>query len=112
MEIFESVFLRIRIFLDRVFDLDIGFNILYFYILFFSEYFVLDVIVGFDEIKYAEFVVVKELDREIYLYFDLVLIVYDSGNFFKLGISLVKVNVLDFNDNSFVFVESLLVLEI
>uniref|UniRef100_A0A673H803 Protocadherin-8-like n=1 Tax=Sinocyclocheilus rhinocerous TaxID=307959 RepID=A0A673H803_9TELE len=103
VEISESAALGTRIALDAAEDADVGSNSIQTYHLSENTHFSIDVVTRVDGVKYAELVLVKELDRESRTFFALKLVAADGGHPAKSGATNVTVKVKDANDNSPLF---------
>uniref|UniRef100_A0A673JZ91 Protocadherin-8-like n=1 Tax=Sinocyclocheilus rhinocerous TaxID=307959 RepID=A0A673JZ91_9TELE len=103
VEISESAALGTRVALDAAEDADVGSNSIQTYHLSENAHFSVDVITRVDGVKYADLVLVKELDRESRAFFALKLVAADGGNPAKSGATNVTVKVKDANDNSPLF---------
>uniref|UniRef100_A0A4W4FZS6 Protocadherin 2 alpha b 1 n=1 Tax=Electrophorus electricus TaxID=8005 RepID=A0A4W4FZS6_ELEEL len=93
--------------LQSAHDADIGVNSLKTYKIGSNEYFTLDMQTHSDKTISAELVLIKALDREKTPSVDLSVTAVDGGSPAKTGTLLIKVNVLDINDNAPIFSKSL-----
>ncbi|NXX61738.1 PCD18 protein, partial [Scopus umbretta] len=103
IEISESAAVGTRIPLDSAFDPDVGDNSLHTYSLSANDFFSIEVRTRTDGAKYAELIVVRELDRELKSSYELQLTASDKGVPQRTGSSLLKISISDSNDNSPVF---------
>ncbi|KAF7700917.1 hypothetical protein HF521_002082, partial [Silurus meridionalis] len=92
--------------LDEAHDSDIGQNAIQEYSLERNAHFVLSIKENADGGKYAELILDKELDREQTKEIDLIFTAIDGGTPQRSGTALIHINVLDANDNSPVFSQS------
>ncbi|XP_068135881.1 protocadherin-18 isoform X2 [Hyperolius riggenbachi] len=100
IEISESAAVGTRIPLDSAFDPDVGENSLHTYSLSENEYFKIEVKTRTDGAKYAELIVVRELDREHQSSYELQLTASDMGVPQRFGSAILKISISDSNDNS------------
>ncbi|RXN30175.1 protocadherin-8 [Labeo rohita] len=103
LEISENAALGTRILLDVAMDEDVGSNYIQSYQVSVNSHFTIDVLTRADGIKYAELVLMKELDRETHASYVLELVATDGGNPTRSTSTKINVKVKDFNDNSPVF---------
>uniref|UniRef100_A0AAZ1X687 Cadherin domain-containing protein n=1 Tax=Oreochromis aureus TaxID=47969 RepID=A0AAZ1X687_OREAU len=105
MEISESAEKGTRFRIEGAHDADIGKNSNY--ILQRNNYFALNVLTNAVGTKYSELVLDRELDREEQQDVVLLLTAVDGGNPPKSGTAVIKITVLDANDNAPVFTHTI-----
>ncbi|XP_052004434.1 protocadherin-8-like [Xyrauchen texanus] len=103
IEISESASLGTRVALDAAEDADVGLNSIQTYHITENIHFGIDVVTRVDGVKYAELVLIKELDRETRAFYALKLVATDGGHPPRSGATNVTVKVKDANDNRPVF---------
>ncbi|XP_067117360.1 protocadherin-8 [Osmerus mordax] len=103
VEISENAAVGSRIPLDPAEDADVGSNYIQSYQISVNSHFSIDVLLRADGVKYAELVLMKELDRETQSFYMVELVATDGGNPIRSGSTKITIKVTDFNDNSPVF---------
>uniref|UniRef100_A0A8C2ZV31 Protocadherin-8 n=1 Tax=Cyclopterus lumpus TaxID=8103 RepID=A0A8C2ZV31_CYCLU len=103
VEISENAAVGSRIPLDPAADADVGSNYIQSYQISVNSHFTIDVLLRADGVKYAELVLMKELDRETQSSCTVDLVATDGGNPYRSGSTKITIKVTDFNDNSPVF---------
>lgn len=112
LEIVENVPLDSRFPLQIALDQDVGENYIQSYNISPSSHFAIEVRDREDGVKFAELVLVRELDREVEDSYTIEVTATDGGVHAKSGSMIVNINVLDFNDNSPTFEHSSLKVEL
>ncbi|XP_069495595.1 protocadherin-8-like [Ambystoma mexicanum] len=112
LEVSESAAVGTRLPLDIAIDEDVGTNSIQSYQVSVNSHFSLEVQSRADGVKYADLVLVKELDRETQDTVTLELVARDGGSPALSGSAVVTVRVLDFNDHRPVFEHPLLTVEL
>ncbi|XP_075447164.1 protocadherin-8-like [Ascaphus truei] len=106
VEVSESASVGTRIPLEIAVDEDVGSNSIQSFQISVNSHFSIDVQTRADGVKYADLVLMKELDRENLSSYTLELVAMDGGSPPRSGSAVVNVRVMDFNDNSPVFEQS------
>nr|XP_046260257.1 protocadherin-8 [Scatophagus argus] len=112
LEIVENVPLDSRFPLQIALDQDVGENYIQSYNISASSHFAIEVRDREDGVKFAELVLVRELDREVEDSYTIEVTATDGGVHAKSGSMIVNIKVLDFNDNSPTFEHSSLKVEL
>ncbi|KAF7667661.1 hypothetical protein LDENG_00052170 [Lucifuga dentata] len=112
LAIVENVPLDSRFPLEVSLDQDVSNNYIQSYTISPSSHFVVEVGEREDGVKFAELVLVKQLDREVEDFYTIQIIATDGGVPPKSGSMTVNIKVLDFNDNSPTFEHSSLKVEL
>ncbi|KAM4019418.1 protocadherin-8-like [Anomaloglossus baeobatrachus] len=106
VDVSEAAMVGTRIPLQMAVDEDIGLNSIQDYLISGNSHFGLDVQTRSDGLKYADLILMKELDRERQSLYRLELEASDGGSPSLSGNAIVIVHILDFNDNSPIFLET------
>ncbi|XP_018416204.1 PREDICTED: protocadherin-8-like [Nanorana parkeri] len=112
VDVSEAAPVGTRIPLQMAVDEDIGLNSVQDYLISGNSHFGIDVQTRADGLKYAELILMKELDRETESLYTLELVASDGGSPPLSGSTKVNIRVLDFNDNTPVFEKSSLTVDL
>nr|ABB03451.1 protocadherin PCNS [Xenopus laevis] len=106
VEVSESTSVGTRIPVEIAVDDDVGSNAIQNFKITNNSHFSIEVQTKADGVKYADLVLIKELDRESQPTYTMDIMAVDGGEPALSGTAVVNVRVLDFNDNSPVFERS------
>ncbi|KAG8439037.1 hypothetical protein GDO86_005291, partial [Hymenochirus boettgeri] len=112
LEISESTLPGVRFVIQNAEDRDKGINSLLKYKLSANKYFELGEKTSTDGRKLPELVLETSLDRETQSYYEFTLTASDGGNPVQTGTTLIKITVIDFNDNFPIFTQEVYKLSI
>ncbi|XP_053313621.1 protocadherin-8-like [Spea bombifrons] len=112
VEVSESAVVGTRIPLEIAMDEDVGSNSIQSFQISVNSHFSIDVQTRADGVKYADLVLMKELDRERQSSYTLELVAMDGGSPSRSGSAVINVKVMDFNDNSPVFERNTVIVEL